>query len=122
MKVILLKDVKGQGKKDDIITVSDGYARNFLFPQKLAMEATGGATREVQRKRAAEEAREAELLRETELVRETALADEAREGAARELPPLTRTAPPRAPKLPSRKPSAAAWLRWLNARMGPPQP
>lgn len=60
MKVILLKDVKGQGKKDDIITVSDGYARNFLFPQKLAMEATGGATREVQRKRAAEEAREAE--------------------------------------------------------------
>ena len=60
MKVILLKDVKGQGKKDDIITVSDGYARNFLFPQKLAMEATGGATRDVQRKRAAEEAREAE--------------------------------------------------------------
>ena len=60
MKVILLKDVKGQGKRDDIITVSDGYARNFLFPQKLAMEATGGATREVQRKRAAEEAREAE--------------------------------------------------------------
>ncbi len=60
MKVILLKDVKGQGKRDDIITVSDGYARNFLFPQKLAMEATGGATREVQRKRAAEEARETE--------------------------------------------------------------
>ena len=60
MKVILLKEVKGQGKKDDIITVSDGYARNFLFPQKLAVEATGGATREVQRKRAAEEAREAE--------------------------------------------------------------
>lgn len=60
MKVILLRDVKGQGKRDDIINVSDGYARNFLFPQKLAMEATAGATKEVQRKRAAEDAREAE--------------------------------------------------------------
>ncbi len=60
MKVILLQDVKGQGKRDEIINVSDGYARNFLFPQKLAMEATAGATKEVMRKRAAEDAREAE--------------------------------------------------------------
>ena len=60
MKVILLKDVKGQGKRDDIITVSDGYARNFLFPQKLAVEATAGASREIARKRAAEDQREAE--------------------------------------------------------------
>ena len=60
MKVILLADVKGQGKKQDIINVSDGYARNFLFPKKLAMEATPGAAREVERKQAAERARETE--------------------------------------------------------------
>ena len=60
MKVILLCDVKGQGKKQDIVNVSDGYARNFLFPKKLAMEATPGAAREVERKQAAERARETE--------------------------------------------------------------
>ena len=39
MKVILLADIKGVGKKDQIISASDGYARNFLFPKKLAVEA-----------------------------------------------------------------------------------
>lgn len=43
MKVILLQDVKGSGVKDEIINVSDGFARNFLFPRKWAMEATPGA-------------------------------------------------------------------------------
>lgn len=40
MKVILNQDVKGQGKKGDMVEVSDGYARNFLLPRKLAKEAT----------------------------------------------------------------------------------
>ena len=40
MKVILLQDVKGQGKKGQLIDVSDGYGRNFLLPRKLAQEAT----------------------------------------------------------------------------------
>ena len=64
MKVVLLKDVKNVGKRDDILTVSDGYARNFLFPQKLAAEATPGALKEIQRKRAAQDAHEAEMLAE----------------------------------------------------------
>ncbi len=66
MKVILLQDIKGSGKKDDIINVSDGYARNFLFPKKLAVEATPGASKEIQRKRAAEAAREAERRAQAE--------------------------------------------------------
>ena len=43
MKVILLQDVKGQGKKGQLIEVSDGYARNFMLPRKLAVEATTDA-------------------------------------------------------------------------------
>ena len=60
MKVVLLKDVRNMGKRDDIVNVSDGYARNFLFPQKLAAEATPGTLKEIERKRAAQDAREAE--------------------------------------------------------------
>lgn len=40
MKVILLEDIKGVGKKDQVINASDGHARNYLFPKKLAVEAT----------------------------------------------------------------------------------
>ena len=50
MKVILLCDVKGQGKKDQIVEVSDGYARNFLFPQKKAVPADARATNELKNK------------------------------------------------------------------------
>ncbi|MER2054349.1 MAG: 50S ribosomal protein L9 [Clostridia bacterium] len=66
MKVVLLKDVRNMGKRDDILTVSDGYARNFLFPQKLAVEATPGTLKEIERKRAAQDAREAELRAEAQ--------------------------------------------------------
>ena len=66
MKVILLADVKSVGKKDEIINVSDGYARNFLFPKKWAVEATPGALKEIEKKRAAEAAREAERRAEAE--------------------------------------------------------
>ena len=47
MKVVLLADVKGQGKKNDIINVSDGYARNFLLPRKLAVEADAKVLNEI---------------------------------------------------------------------------
>lgn len=50
MKVILLCDVKGQGKKDQIVNVSDGYAKNFLLPKKLAVVADAKATNELARK------------------------------------------------------------------------
>ncbi len=50
MKVVLLADVKGHGKKGDVVEASDGYARNFLFPKKLAKEATKEALNEVQSK------------------------------------------------------------------------
>ena len=51
MKVILLQDVKGTGKQDDIVQVSDGFARNFLFPRNLALEATGNNLNNIQQKK-----------------------------------------------------------------------
>jgi len=71
MKVVLLKDVRNMGKRDDILTVSDGYARNFLFPQKLAAEATPGTLKEIERKRAAQDAREAENKAQAEATAKT---------------------------------------------------
>ena len=54
MKVILTQDVKGTGKKDDIIEVSDGYARNCLFKKKLAVEATSTEVNAITNKKKAE--------------------------------------------------------------------
>lgn len=69
MKVVLLKDVAGQGKKDDLINVSDGYARNYLIPRKLAVEAGAAVLNDIKNKEAAK-ARKIEL--EKAAARETA--------------------------------------------------
>ena len=57
MKVIFVQDVKGSGKKGEVKEVSDGYARNFLFPRKLAMEANSQAMSELKNREAAEKHR-----------------------------------------------------------------
>ena len=53
MKVILQSDIKGTGKKDDVIEVSEGYARNYLFPRKLAVEATSSNLNSIEIKKGA---------------------------------------------------------------------
>ena len=60
MKVILQRDVKGQGKKGQMVDVSDGYARNFLLPRKLAVEATAENVNTMKMQDKAKRAREAE--------------------------------------------------------------
>lgn len=57
MKVVLLQDVKGTGRKDEILNVSDGYARNFLLPRKLAVEATAQAMNDIKNRESAKEHR-----------------------------------------------------------------
>ncbi|MBP6963443.1 MAG: 50S ribosomal protein L9 [Armatimonadetes bacterium] len=55
MRVILVREVKSLGKPDDIVNVSEGYARNFLFPRHLAVPAEGGHMTELNRRRRTEE-------------------------------------------------------------------
>ena len=69
MKVILLMDVKGSGKKDEIINVSDGYARNFLFPKKLAVEATAD---NINTMKLQEKAKQAQIAKEKAEAKENA--------------------------------------------------
>lgn len=69
MKVVLLADVKGAGKKGELVNVSDGYARNFLFPRKLAKEANAQALNELKN---AQEAKEHKIKVETEAAQQAA--------------------------------------------------
>ena len=66
MKVILQQDVKGQGKKGQMVEVSEGYARNFLLPKKLAIAATADAINTMNLKEKARKAEEARLKAEAE--------------------------------------------------------
>lgn len=66
MKVILMQDVKGQGKKGQMIEVSEGYARNFLLPRKLASAATTDAINTMNLKEKARKAEEARMKAEAE--------------------------------------------------------
>ena len=58
MKVILLQDVKGTGKKDQIVEASDGFARNYLIPRKMAREATSEAINAIEKSKSADKQRE----------------------------------------------------------------
>lgn len=69
MKVILKQDVKGQGKKGELINASDGYARNFLLPRGLAMEASASAMNELKNR---EEAANFHVEQEKQQARDTA--------------------------------------------------
>ena len=70
MKVILQQDVKGHGKKGQMVEVSDGYARNFLLPRKLAVEATAENVNTMKMQDKAKKAREAEEKAQAQAIAE----------------------------------------------------
>ena len=86
MKVILLQDVKGKGKKGQMIEVSDGYARNYMLPRKIAVEATADAvnTMRMNDKAAAEKAAKerAEAVETSKRLRDMILVVNAKGGGA----------------------------------------
>ena len=86
MKVILLQDVKGKGKKGQMIEVSDGYARNFMLPKKMAIEATADAINTMKMNDKATQERiareKAEALAISKQLREMTLVVKAKGGGA----------------------------------------
>lgn len=62
MKIILLQDVKKLGKRGDLVEVAEGYARNFLFPRKLAAEATQGSINQLEQEKSALKRKKAKEL------------------------------------------------------------
>lgn len=93
MKVILLEDVKSVGKKDEVVKVSDGYARNVLFAKKLAVEATAKNLNDLRlkkryaEKRAKEELESAKALAELIATKEVTVAIKTGEGGLGDHPP-----------------------------------
>ena len=71
MKVILLQDVKGVGKKDQIIEAADGYVRNFLFPKKLAVEANKANMASLEKKKKGAEAQRIKDLEDARAMKVT---------------------------------------------------
>ena len=67
MKVILLKDIQGTGKKDQILEISDGYARNYLLPRKMAKEATAEAVNALEKSKGADRHRQDVRRQEAEV-------------------------------------------------------
>ena len=86
MKVILTQDVKGKGKKGQMIEVSDGYARNFMLPRKIAIEATADAVNTMKMNDKATQERiareKAEALETSKKLREMTLTVKAKGGGA----------------------------------------
>ena len=86
MKVILLQDVKGKGKKGQILEVSDGYARNFMLPKKIAIEATTDAINTVKMNDKATQERiareKAEAMATSKKLREMTVVVKAKGGGA----------------------------------------
>ncbi|MDF2626870.1 MAG: ribosomal protein [Symbiobacteriaceae bacterium] len=70
MKVILKADVKGTGKKGQTLEVSDGFARNFLFPRGLAMEASSGALKSLEEEAKAKERKAERILNDLKALRD----------------------------------------------------
>lgn len=68
MKVIFLKDVKGQGKKGEIKEVSEGYGRNFLLPRGLAAEASGGNVKALEQQKASEKKKKEQEVAEAQAI------------------------------------------------------
>lgn len=70
MKLILLKDDKNLGKKGDVVNAKDGYARNFLIKNGIALEATAGNMKNLKRQQEEKEAKELEILNEAKALKE----------------------------------------------------
>jgi large subunit ribosomal protein L9 len=70
IEVILREHVDHLGKRGEVVKVADGYARNYLFPRKLALAVTAENRRQIERERAKAEAREADELKEAEALRD----------------------------------------------------